>query len=88
MSSTEFTTVGYAVHSRVAGVIATFSDVASAIDRTKAENAGCIAQGGYGDRSTYDIDAEGYLRRPGGEYLYQNGDKSRGAVKAALPTSS
>ena len=85
MSSTEYTTVGYAVHSRVAGVIATYPDMASAIAKVQAENAGCIAQGGYGDRSTYDVDTEGYLRKPGGAYVYQGGDKSRGAVRVTLP---
>ena len=85
MPNIEFRTEAYAVHSRTAGVIAIYPDMASAIDRTKAENAGCIAQGGYGDRSAYDVDSEGYLRRPGGEYLYQNGDKSHGAVRVTLP---
>ena len=83
--NTEFQTMGYAVHSRVAGVIATYPDMASAIDKARAENAGCIAQGGYGDRSAYDIDAEGYLRRPGGGYVYQDNDRSRGAVRVTLP---
>ena len=85
MSNIEFTSAGYAVYSRVAGVIATFRDFPSALDKARAENAGCVAQGGYGDRDVFEIDSEGLLRRPSGQYVYPSGDKSRGAVRVTLP---
>ena len=70
-----------AVHSPTAGIVWTGRSIRAAQAFARAQNTGCAAQGGYGDRAAYAVDEDGFLVDDAGGYVWPAHGRSSGAVR-------
>jgi hypothetical protein len=69
-----------AVYSPTAGIVWTGASLEAAQTFARAQNRACAAQGGYGDRTAYAVDEDGYLQDDRGRHVWPASGQSAGAV--------
>ena len=80
--STSTTAPTAAVYSPSVGAVCwRGQSLADAQAYARAQNRGCAAQGGYGDRTAYAVDEDGFLVDDAGRCVWPAHGRSSGAVR-------